>query len=102
MNCDDQSDREFAALSAVKARRADQICDCFEATWRTGRRPSIEDFLEHASEPSRTVLLRELIALDAAYRRLEFESPRLSEYRTRFPDRESVGSLGAMDRRTSP
>ena len=86
---DDRSDREFAALSAVKARQADQVCDCFEATWRTGQRPRIEDFLDDVSEPSRTILLRELIALDAAYRRLRGESPRLSEYRTRFPDRES-------------
>jgi WD40 repeat protein len=99
---DDLSDREFAALSAVKALRADQICDCFEATWRTGRRPSIEDFLEHVSEPSRTVLLRELIALDAAYRRLECESPSLSDYRTRFPDRESAWIAGAMDSAAQP
>lgn len=62
VSSDDQDDREFAALSAVKARHADQVCDCFEATWRTGQRPLIEDFLDDASEPSRTILLRELIA----------------------------------------
>jgi eukaryotic-like serine/threonine-protein kinase len=98
----DRSDRGFAVLSATKARHADQVCDCFEATWRTGQRPLIEDFLDDASEPSRTILLRELIALDAAYRRLLGESPHLSEYRTRFPDRESVWLAGAMDSAAEP
>jgi WD40 repeat protein/tRNA A-37 threonylcarbamoyl transferase component Bud32 len=87
---DDRLDREFDALSAVKARSADQICDCFEAMWTAGRRPRIEDFLVDVSEPSRTVVLGELIALEAAYRRLARESPSLSDYRTRFPDRDSV------------
>ena len=98
VSSDDQDDREFAALSAVKARHADQVCDCFEATWRTGQRPLIEDFLDDASEPSRTILLRELIALETAYRGLLGESPTLSEYRTRFPDRESGWLAVAMDR----
>ena len=91
------SDREFAAVSATRARRADQVCDCFEAAWRGGRRPQIEVFLDDASEPTRSLLLRELVGLEVVYRRMRGESPRLSEYRARFPDRELVWLTHAMD-----
>jgi eukaryotic-like serine/threonine-protein kinase len=100
----DEPDSEFAALSAARARKADQVCDCFEAAWRTGERPDIQDFLKDASEPSQTLILRELIGLEVAYRRIRGESPRLCEFRGRFPDRESgwlkramEGSGGALD-----
>ena len=79
------SDREFAAVSAARARRADQVCDCFEAAWRGGRRPQIEVFLDDASEPTRSLLLRELVGLEVVYRRMRGESPRLSEYRGTVP-----------------
>jgi eukaryotic-like serine/threonine-protein kinase len=93
----DRPDREFAVLSATRARKADQVCDCFEAALRSGQRPDIHDFLNHASEPSQTVLLRELIGLEVAYRRIGGDSPCLSEYRGRFPDRESSWLERAME-----
>ena len=42
-------------------------------------------------------MLRELVGLDVAYRRMRGESPRLSEYRARFPDREAAWLTHAMD-----
>ena len=50
----------------------EQVCDQFEAAWKTastGQRPRIADYLGDAPEPERSALLRELIALDIAYRR---------------------------------
>jgi eukaryotic-like serine/threonine-protein kinase len=90
-------DPELAALSATRVRKADQVCDCFEAAWCSGQRPEIEAFLDEASEPSRSLLLRELVGLDVAYRRMRGESPRLSEYRARFPDRGAAWLTRAMD-----
>jgi WD40 repeat protein/serine/threonine protein kinase len=98
----DRSDTEFALLSADRVRHADQVCDCFEALWQSGQRPRIEAFLEHASEPSRALLLRELVSLEVAYRRKIGESPRLSEYRTRFPDRDIAWLTRALDAAVVP
>jgi eukaryotic-like serine/threonine-protein kinase len=98
----DRSDPELAAVSATRARKTDQVCDCFEAAWRSGQRPQIEDFLNDASEPSRSLLLRELVGLDVAYRRMRGESPRLSEYRGRFPERAGAWLTHAMDGTPEP
>ena len=53
---------------------------------RAGARPSIEEHLADASEPLRSPLLRELVALDIEYRRRAGEEPNLDGYRQRFPD----------------
>ena len=105
MTIADRPDPELAALSALRARNADQVCDCFEAAWRSGQRPQIETFLDDASEPTRTVLLRELVGLEVAYRRMRGESPRLSEYRAQVPGprrgvADSRNGRGAQRRRS--
>ena len=41
------------------ARRIDAACDRFEAAWRGGQAPRIEDFLDLAAEAERPALLRE-------------------------------------------
>jgi predicted Ser/Thr protein kinase len=66
-------------------RRIDGACDRFEAAWRAGQRPRIEEFLGDASEPGRACLLYELLALEAEYRRLGGEQPAPEEYGPRFP-----------------
>src|SRR6516165_7107053 len=69
--------------------RLDKICDRYEDAWlkagSAGQRPRIEDYLEETSEAERRVLLGELIALEAAYRRQQGEEPQEEEYRQRFP-----------------
>ena len=40
----------------------DAACDRFEAGWRAGGRPRIEEFLDAVPEPARPALLRELLA----------------------------------------
>jgi serine/threonine-protein kinase len=58
----------FEALPLALARRVDEICLRFEAAWRAGGRPRIEDYLVSAAEPEYPCLLRELVRLDAHYR----------------------------------
>ncbi len=49
--------------------RVDQVCDRFEATWRSGTRPRIEDLLATAGleAPWRHRLLTELVLIDLEY-----------------------------------
>ncbi len=80
------------------ARRVDQICLHFEAAWSAAAnaaiRPQIEDYLAETPEPERSILLRELLALELAYRVERGETPRLTEYRQRFLEHgELLGNL---------
>jgi serine/threonine-protein kinase len=62
----------------------DAACDRFEAAWKAGSRPRIEDFLHEVPEPWQSVLVRELVLLDVAYRRRQGETPDPGEYERRF------------------
>src|SRR5262249_35350104 len=63
----------------------DAVADRFEAAWKAGERPQIEQFLTAAPEPTRPTLLCELVALDIAYRLRDGEHPLAEDYRKRFP-----------------
>jgi WD40 repeat protein/serine/threonine protein kinase len=67
------------------AQEIDQICDRFEAAWKTDQPPRIEDYLAETAEAQRSALLRELLPLEIAYRRRAGEYPQAEEYRIRFP-----------------
>ena len=62
-----------------------ELCDRYEAAWREGRRPRIEDYLTEALESERALLLRELLALELELRSNGGERPEPQEYRERFP-----------------
>jgi serine/threonine protein kinase/tetratricopeptide (TPR) repeat protein len=68
------------------ARRVDAICNRFEQAWKEGRPPVLEDYLAEAPEAERAALLRELLPLEAEYRRRRGEEPRPADYGGRFPD----------------
>ncbi len=72
------------------ARDVDDACDRFEAAWRAGLRPEIEDFLVQATDPVYPVRLRYLLAVELDYRRALGETPGSSEYRRRFPGHEGL------------
>jgi WD40 repeat protein/tRNA A-37 threonylcarbamoyl transferase component Bud32 len=77
-------------------REFDEACDRFEAAWRAGDRPLIEDYLGGLTASGRPVLLRHLLDLELAYRERFGESPGPAEYRLRFPGNEElVGSIFA-------
>jgi serine/threonine protein kinase len=69
-------------FSLTALQRQDAICDRFEAAWRDGRAPSIEEYLGEVPEPERAGLFIALLKLDLDCRK---DEPAASEYRFRFP-----------------
>jgi serine/threonine protein kinase len=67
------------------ALRLDAACDRFEAAWKEGRRPRIEDFLGEATESERTQWLQALLDVELDFRRDAGEAPTPDEYHRRFP-----------------
>ncbi len=75
----------FDSLAAQQADLVDQICDRFEADWRAGRRPVIEDDLAIADNALQSALFRELLSVEIEQRSRLGESPEPAEYLRRFP-----------------
>ena len=73
------------SVSPTQLIEINRTCDRFEADWRAGLGPSIENGIAHAGEPVRSSLLKELLAIELECRRSAGELPRLAEYRARFP-----------------
>ena len=73
-------------LSLATVRRVHQICERFEATWRRGEKPWIEQEIEGWTGPDRAFLLFELIILEYESRRRLGETPRPADYLGQFPD----------------
>ena len=88
-----------ASLSPSMINRMDDACDRFEAAWKAGLRPRIEDYLEETAGPERSTLWHDLLVLELVYRRRQGERPTPEEYRARFPARVNlVGkALGEAD-----
>jgi serine/threonine-protein kinase len=81
---------DFGSLPATQVLLVDRACDRFEAAWRAGGRPRIEDHLTGAPGPVRAALLES----ELEWRHRLGERPGPEEYRGRFPaDGELVGSL---------
>ncbi|HEV3122279.1 MAG TPA: tetratricopeptide repeat protein [Isosphaeraceae bacterium] len=88
MDADGLRDSESLALSL--ADKVDAACDRYEADWKAGGRPRIEEYLENSPEPARPLLLRELLVLELELRAKTGESPAPQEYHDRFPDQTHV------------
>jgi serine/threonine protein kinase len=76
----------LASLSAEY--RIDAVCRRFEAAWKSGEQPSVEDFASEWEGPERELLLRELKLIDDDYRRRACETPsliNLSQHSTIHP-----------------
>jgi serine/threonine-protein kinase len=82
----------------LAAGRFEDACDLFEAEWRAGRRPRIEDYCGGAG-PASAPLIRELLEVELTYRRQLGETPLASEYETRFPG-QTVAIGNAFESRT--
>jgi WD40 repeat protein len=78
------SARGIEALPAPLALHAERVCQRFEAAWRAGQRPRLEDFLEGAAAAERAPLLRELVEVEVESRLARGEAPRPEEYQQRF------------------
>jgi hypothetical protein len=86
----DDMENSDGALPAEVQLRVDAACDRFEAAWRTGQRPRIEDYLDQAADDIRQELLRQLILVDIGYRQNRGDRPRLEEYQA------ELGNIGAL------
>jgi WD40 repeat protein len=89
-------------------RRIDEACDRFEVAWRAGAPPRLEEFVAGWAGAERAALLRELVPLDADYRRARGEPVAPVDYRGRFPElgagwlEEHVGGVPAAEVTTAP
>lgn len=97
----DQTTRsDFEFETSRIARDIDEACDRFEAAWRAGGRPRIEDFVGSSTNPGRCERLRHLLAVEFAYRGGLGETIEASEYRRRFPGHDGlIDSIFAEPRR---
>ena len=77
---------DFGSLALTMIHRVDRACDDFEAAWRTGHRPRIENALAEATGPEQSVLLRALLASELELRRKLGEQLSPEEYLGRFPE----------------
>jgi hypothetical protein len=64
-------DFDLDDLDVNLGRRLDAVCRRFEAVWREGRRPNIDDYLADVPEAGRPALRAELIALERELRQAE-------------------------------
>jgi hypothetical protein len=67
-----------------------EACDRFEADWRAGRAPRIEDYLAEAEPADRALLLGEPLALEREMRQRHGECPGAGEYQDRFQGHAEV------------
>jgi eukaryotic-like serine/threonine-protein kinase len=65
----DRPSNNLDGLEINLARRLDEVCRRFEADWREGRQPRIEDYLVDISHEGRPALRAELAALERQLRR---------------------------------
>jgi WD40 repeat protein len=78
----------------------DRACDEFEAAWRAGQRPKLEDYLANTPEPIRNTLLQELLAAEIELRRAAGEQPVPEEYAAWYASLsthpEAISALNAL------
>lgn len=81
LHAEDTASFEDAGLTRVVAG-----CERFEASWRDGGAPRIEDFLEAVAPALRERLLRELLAIEVELRSGRGESPTPEDYLHHHPE----------------
>jgi WD40 repeat protein/predicted Ser/Thr protein kinase len=82
------------AVPRPVARRVDEACDRFEKAWRAGQKPCLEDALADAACAERSLLFRELLAVEVELRRGRGEVPAPADYLPRFPGwAEQIGAV---------
>jgi serine/threonine-protein kinase len=72
----DRPSDNLVGLDIGLARRIDEVCQRFEAAWRAGCQPRIDDYLVDVVDEGRPALQAELEALERELRQLEETLPR--------------------------
>ncbi len=81
----DQHEPRPESIEIEELQEVDRICDEFEASWKAGKHPRIEDYLGRVPDNCRGELLRYLVSQEIEYRIEQGETPTLQEYSERFP-----------------
>lgn len=71
----------------ITGHRIDAVCDRFEADWRAGKAPRIEDVVAAADPADRDALFRALLAIELELRSKVGEAVGTVAFKARFPDR---------------
>ncbi len=71
-------ERSGLSLPVSELLEIDRVCRQFEAAWKAGRRPKLEDYLGKMREPQRSELRRELSDIQAEFQRAEENAPAAS------------------------
>jgi hypothetical protein len=98
MDTDAHTDDE----TLVEQGRLIAAVERFEAAWRAGRGPRIEDYLEGVAGPRRSRWLCELIRLELELRARAGEAPRPEEYLDRFAGRSTAVAAAFADLNSPP
>jgi serine/threonine protein kinase len=101
-----QTPGEISKLQPVESSQAgthlDLICDAFVRSWRSGTRPSIEQYLSQAPDEDREIWLLELLREELSLRAQAGETVGIAEYQTRFPaDSDTVARAFALTEQNS-
>jgi hypothetical protein len=100
---DDASNQGGDSLPLDALERIEEACRRFEAAWRRGEEPAVEDAPGEANGPERAALLREIILLDLDYRCRRGEMPGAADYMRRLPaDRAAVEAVFALPEAARP
>lgn len=84
-------------LTPAERLQLDAACDAFEDQWRSHQWPQLEDFLNVYQEPFQSLLLKELLRIEAFWRAKATDPKRLrDDFLARFPNRQRTvdGVLG--------
>ena len=76
----DEPNTGDTSLPLPALERIETACLEFEAAWKRGEKPRIEDYLGGAPNPERNALFRELLLLDLDYRGRSSEQLAKAEY----------------------
>jgi serine/threonine protein kinase len=93
----------YEQLSLEAAARVDAVCDGFEEAWKAARSgpaaPCVSTYLDGCEGAERTVLTRELLALDRAYRKRYGLDARLERSKERGAAAEARSASAARSHR---
>jgi WD40 repeat protein len=86
----------YDELTPALAARVDALCDRLEKAWQAGQRPLLEEYVAEVPDTAVGVLLRELILVDALYRRRAGDAARPADYQARFPALDTTWLAAAL------
>ncbi len=81
----DEPHSSDVSLSLPALERIETVCLAFEAVWKQGHKPQIEEYLGTVQGPERSHLFRELLLLELDYLKNSGDHLTLDEYQARFP-----------------